>query len=269
MSYFPLKNGEKLYYEDIGQGRSPVIMLHGWTGDHGIFSQSVQFLQEKTRCILYDQRGHGQSDAVSAATLTIDTLADDLHELVMGLGISNVTLVGWSMGASVAFAYIKKYDCHKLKQLVICDMTPKPLNDEEWHLGFWQENGVTNHRRKDDWKAFSSLYIALSVGRISKLQRMLHTVRFHAKRSKSNEKSVMKHLYDSMKQQDYRDVIEAITVPFAYFYAEPGSLVSPELALWYRVHIRSVFQATAFVNSTHMLIAEQPTKFAQELEKLL
>lgn len=269
MSYFKLKNGEKLYYEDTGQGRSPVIMLHGWTSDHGMFSKSVQILQEKTRCILYDQRGHGRSEAAIAETVTIDTLADDLHELIMGLGIANVTLVGWSMGASVALTYVKKYDCHKLKQIVICDMTPKPLNDEGWHLGFWQENDDTKNRRKDDWKAFLSLYIGLSVDRISKLQRMLRVISSHTNRLKDSNESFFKSLYDSMKQQDYREVVEAITVPFAYFYAEPGSLVSPELALWYRVHVRSVFQSTAFVNSTHMLIAKQPIKFAQELEKLL
>ena len=34
MSYFTLKSGEKLYYEDRGQGPDTLIMMHGWTNSH-------------------------------------------------------------------------------------------------------------------------------------------------------------------------------------------------------------------------------------------
>ena len=37
MSEFILKNGMKLYYEHIGKGE-PVIMMHGWTSSHEIYS---------------------------------------------------------------------------------------------------------------------------------------------------------------------------------------------------------------------------------------
>ena len=37
MSYFTLKNGEKLYYEDMGSGKRTIVMLHGWTTSHEVF----------------------------------------------------------------------------------------------------------------------------------------------------------------------------------------------------------------------------------------
>ena len=51
MSYFTLKNGEKLYYEDQGKGANTLIMMHGWTSNHEIYEKPVSILKEKARCI--------------------------------------------------------------------------------------------------------------------------------------------------------------------------------------------------------------------------
>lgn len=37
MSYFTLKSGEKLYYEDRGEGPDTLVMLHGWTSSHEVY----------------------------------------------------------------------------------------------------------------------------------------------------------------------------------------------------------------------------------------
>ena len=34
MSYFTLKDGQKLYYEDKGHGEETLIMMHGWSSTH-------------------------------------------------------------------------------------------------------------------------------------------------------------------------------------------------------------------------------------------
>lgn len=36
MSYFTLKDGQRLYYEDKGHGSDTLIMMHGWTSTHHI-----------------------------------------------------------------------------------------------------------------------------------------------------------------------------------------------------------------------------------------
>lgn len=74
MSYFTLKNGEKLYYEDIGNGSETLVMMHGWTSTHAVFEQPVSRLKEKARCIVYDHRGHGGSKGANHETPTMETL---------------------------------------------------------------------------------------------------------------------------------------------------------------------------------------------------
>ena len=111
-------------------------MMHGVTSNHRAFEKPVEVLSEKARCITYDHRGHCNSKVIQIKRpVTMEMLADDLNELITGLSLKNVTLFGWSMGAGVAMTYIKKYGCDNLKQLVLCDMTPRQLNDENWNLG--------------------------------------------------------------------------------------------------------------------------------------
>jgi len=270
MSEFQLKNGMKLYYEDTGSGQ-PVIMMHGWTSTHEIYSAPVDMLKDKARFIIYDHRGHGGSKSANAEAPTMETLADDLNEIIEGLGLSEVTLLGWSMGAGAAMNYVRRYGCTALRQLILCDMTPKQLNDEEWKLGLYRGKYTKESIEKDSGKDFLSLYKDFAVGAIPKLRRIpgfLLKPKLKEKLSNCDE-SVLKSLSASMKAQDNRDVIGKITVPLTYFYAVPGSLFSPELSEWYRRNAAVPFKAVAFPDSSHMFISEHPELFAKELEKLL
>ena len=138
MSFFTLQNGEKLYYEITGEGEHTVLMLHGWTSTHEVFEPVLPAICEKARCITYDQRGHGNSKDANREHVTMDTLASDLDELIRGLDLHDITLLGWSMGAGVCLNYMSVYGCDALREVVLCDMTPMQLNDENWKLGLYQ-----------------------------------------------------------------------------------------------------------------------------------
>ena len=270
MSKFTLKNGTKLYYEDHGSGQ-PVILMHGWTSSHSIFSEPIKKLKKKARCIIYDHRGHGGSRNADQETVTMETLASDLNELIEGLSLSQVTLVGWSMGAGVAMTYIRDFGCSALKRVVLCDMSPKQINDSEWKLGLFQGKYTKEEMEKNSGKDFLYLYWKFAVGAVPKAKRVPGFLMRHIlkKRLRLCSQTVLESLSVSMKMQDNRDVIGRITVPISYFYAVPGSLFSPELADWYRQQTKAPFSSVAFSDSTHMFISENPEKFEKELENLL
>ncbi len=271
MSYFKLKDGGKLYYEDTGSGKNTVIMLHGWTSSHFIYTEPAELIKDYARCIIYDQRGHSGSKSAKKDNATMETLAEDLNELIKGLNLKNITLVGWSMGAGVVMNYIKLFGCGVLKQVVICDMPPKQMNDDEWKLGLYKGQYTQQEKEMDEKKRPYYQYkkfILATAPNLNKLPRLL-LGRQLLKRLMKCDIAVISSLADSMKEQDNRDVIGKITVPFCYFYPNPGSLFSPNIEKWYRDNVKSDFKSVEFPNSTHMLIAENPTLFAQEIKKLL
>src|SRR5512147_1415163 len=61
-------------------------------------------MADVVRVIAPDLRGFGKSPLTSGA-VTMDTYADDLHDLLDTLGISRVVIAGLSMGGYVAFAF--------------------------------------------------------------------------------------------------------------------------------------------------------------------
>ncbi len=271
MSYFTLSNGEKLYYEDKGNGPETIIMMHGWTSSHEIYQEPVETLQKQARCIIYDHRGHGKSKNANSGNPTMETLANDLNEIIQGISLSDITLLGWSMGAGVVFNYVRLFGCDKLKQIVLCDMTPKQLNDEEWKLGLYQGRYTKEDMERDANKDFYSLYKEFAIGAIPKLRKIPGFLlkKPLKERLAGCDESTLKSVAASMKIQDNRPVVEQITVPVTYFYADPGSLFSPELANWYGEHIKTDFKAVCFPKSNHMLVSDYPEKFTEEVSAIL
>ena len=175
------------------------------------------------------------------------------------------------MGAGVVLNYVRLYGCDALKQIILCDMTPKQLNDEEWKLGLYQGRYTKEDMERDAGKDFYTLYKEFAIGAIPRLAKIPgFLLRRPLKRKLADcDESVLKSLARSMKLQDNRPAVEQITVPVTYFYADPGSLFSPKLADWYREHVPTQYNTVRFPDSTHMLVSDYPEKFAEDVGRAL
>lgn len=136
MAYFKTKSGTSaelinIFYQEYGTG-VPVIFIHGWPLNHEMWEyQLLELSKHSIRCIAYDRRGFGRSDRPWMG-YDYDTLADDLNELINHLQISNVVLVGFSMGGGEVARYIGKYGTDKISKLVfISSVTPFRLKSED------------------------------------------------------------------------------------------------------------------------------------------
>jgi 3-oxoadipate enol-lactonase len=99
-------NGAELFVEEKGHG-APIILLHGFPLDHGMWQSQVDALSGNYRVITPDLRGMGQSD-VPVSNISIAQYADDIITLMDKMGIEKAALGGFSMGGYVAFALLRK-----------------------------------------------------------------------------------------------------------------------------------------------------------------
>jgi pimeloyl-ACP methyl ester carboxylesterase len=88
-----------------------VVFLHGLCLNHTSWERQITYLLRRygrsVRVISYDHRGHGRSAAAPMNTYRIDQLADDLAQVLSALDVTGpLTLVGHSMGAMTALAYL-------------------------------------------------------------------------------------------------------------------------------------------------------------------
>src|ERR1700674_1351167 len=107
-----------LYYEGHGAG-SPVVLIHGWPLSGAAWEkQTVALLKAGHRVIPYDRRGFGRSSKPSTG-YNYDTFAADLEALLNTLNLTNVSLVGHSMGTGEITRYIGRYGTKRLRKAVL------------------------------------------------------------------------------------------------------------------------------------------------------
>jgi pimeloyl-ACP methyl ester carboxylesterase len=94
-------NGLDYYYELHGQGE-PLLLLHGGLGSIDMFGPILPALASGRQVIAVDLHGHGRTALGTRAISLIDQ-GDDMAEIVKQLGFPQVDVMGYSMGAGVAF----------------------------------------------------------------------------------------------------------------------------------------------------------------------
>jgi pimeloyl-ACP methyl ester carboxylesterase len=116
----------ELYYEDRGSGL-PVILIHGWPLSSRSWEPQVSALVEDGyRVITYDRRGFGASSQPWDG-YDYDTLAADLHQLIEHLDLTNVTLIGFSMGGGEVARYVGRYGTERVAKAVFASAVPPYL----------------------------------------------------------------------------------------------------------------------------------------------
>lgn len=86
---------------DTGGNNPPVVLLHALGLDRRMWRDVIRELSANYRVIAYDLRGHGHAAGAPLAKNIFD-FADDLRELLGHFGITKATVIGLSMGGSIA-----------------------------------------------------------------------------------------------------------------------------------------------------------------------
>jgi len=107
-----------LFVKDWGSGK-PLVFVHSWAVDNDIFQyQHHHFVEAGHRVVAYDRRGHGRS-AQPGSGYDIATLADDLARVIAERDLTDVTLIGHSMGAKEIVAYLARHGASKVARAVL------------------------------------------------------------------------------------------------------------------------------------------------------
>ncbi len=120
-----LFKNSKLHVDDTGGPGRPVVLIHGWPLSGEAFKLQVGvFADAGYRVITYDRRGFGRSDKPLTG-YTYDTLAEDLHDLITELDLTDLTLVGFSMGGGEVARYCSAYASERVHSVVFASaVTP-------------------------------------------------------------------------------------------------------------------------------------------------
>lgn len=118
-NWLVMSDGAAIPYRVQGSGPA-LILVHGWSQSGAMFQHQLDTLSERFTVVVPDLRGHGEAPDPSGG-LRMARLGRDLAELIEHLGFEQTSLLGWSMGASVIWAYIDLFGTARIDRLVFVD----------------------------------------------------------------------------------------------------------------------------------------------------
>ena len=137
-------DGVNLVYEIHGAG-DPIVLAHGFSASRALFRSQVQILSKEYQVIVYDQRGHGESDKPEGEYSPF-VFAADLDALLEKLRIKRTVVLGHSMGSMMAQVFALTYP-ERLRGLILYGAVSnmKPLGNV---CGPWAQDAIKEIEEK-------------------------------------------------------------------------------------------------------------------------
>ncbi len=259
MATFLTNDNVSIYYEVTGTGK-PLFMLPGWTCSTGFWKHNVPELSKHFQVITMDMRGHGQSEKVMHSH-RISRYAMDVKNLLDHLDVTDVTVLGWSMGAAILWSYIELFGNHRLAGLVCVDQSPAQYTGPDWT---WGQNGCYDVemfiRTCYDIKYDPRGAAAGLVGACLNNEHPQETADFIVDEISKCPPYVRIEIMRDHTNLDWRDFIPHITLPTLVCVARNSKVFPWQGSAWVGENIAGA-QTVFFEHSGHMLFWEESEKF--------
>jgi pimeloyl-ACP methyl ester carboxylesterase len=112
-----------LYREIYGSG-DPILCLHGLGASMFTWRHLIEPFSQKNKLILVDFKGSGKSPKPFDRHYSIEDKANDVYDLIVAENLTNLTLVGNSLGGGVAMLValrLAQEDPVRLSKLILID----------------------------------------------------------------------------------------------------------------------------------------------------
>lgn len=147
------RDGVKIHYEILGKG--PTILLsHGYSSTCRMWDGQVAALKDRYQVIVWDMRGHGESDYPTDQSRYSEALTvGDMLALLDKAGAKKAIIAGLSLGGYMSLAFHASHP-DRVRALMLFDTGPGFKKDEA--RSKWNE---TAHKRAEtlDAKGLAAL----------------------------------------------------------------------------------------------------------------
>ena len=145
---------------DSGTGQT-VVLIHGYPLDGRSWEKQTRALLEAGyRVVTYDRRGFGQSSQPTVG-YDYDTFASDLNTVLETLDLTDVVLVGFSMGTGEVARYLSTYGSARIaKAAFLASLEPFLLQTDDNPTGVPAEvfDGIKKAATDDRFAWYDDFY---------------------------------------------------------------------------------------------------------------
>lgn len=194
---------------------------------------------------------------------TVREAAEELALTLARLDLRDATLVGWSLGASVAYEYLDRFGQGRVAALVSVEQTPRLTLAEDWpHAAFGGLDAAGVERLKatiaTDPAAFADSLVRGSFAAGGEPEESLVDELVGEALRWTPEACAA--LLTSVSTSDYRDVVARITVPTLLIHGARSQVYPTGVGDWLAATIPAA-ELRVFPDSGHLPFIEERERF--------
>ncbi|KAM8972445.1 epoxide hydrolase 3 [Pelodytes ibericus] len=282
--YIKIKDsGIQFHYVASGDQRKPLMLfLHGFPENWYSWRHQLDDLSDRYRTVAVDLRGFGGSDAPSnLRDYKIETLLQDVQDLIHGLGYSSCILVGHDWGGTLAWTFAVLHSNMVNRLIVMSAPHPSAFHDY-----------VLLHPSQ----LFSSRYvflfqlpilpeILLSLGDYEYIRKPLTdpVLGIQNEEHQLNKEEIEAYIYYMSQRRALTPPLNYYRNLFGFFPVKAQDVLVPTLLLWgekdafleadmvpeMQQYVRAPFQAKVIPNASHWLQQDQPKEVNRIIRQFL
>jgi len=264
-----------IFFREEGSGL-PVVLVHGFAEDGGIWDQLVEDLSSGSnrpqsddrspgstcRLLIPDLPGSGRSSPLTGET-SMEQLAEDIRLLLDQEGIDKCVLIGHSMGGYITLAFAEKYP-ERLKGFGLFHSTAAPDSEEKKtarrkSIEFIGKNGPAVFIRQ------STVNLFAPSTRDHHPEIISNTVDRYSDFSANS----LVYYYEAMiRRPDRTLVLERSNVPVLFIIGTQDQAIPPEQTLQ-QAHMPALSHIHILENVGHMGMLEDSRQSSDILDSFL
>jgi pimeloyl-ACP methyl ester carboxylesterase len=254
-----LTTGVTLDYFESGDIQGPpVLFVHGWGDSWRLWESALRFIPPQFRSVCLSQRGFGDSDKPESGYRQADFVRD-LKDFMNALEISEVTLVGHSMGGMIAHYFAIEYPKRVNRLILVATTRSGQVSDV-------LKSEAQGLRDLQDPIA-PQFYRELEVGPmgIEPPREVLDTVIFEIMKVPAR---VLQQAMDGMLEENHAERLSEITVPTLILYGEK-EMYFPEPQQQAMADVIPNARLKCYPNAGHGVPWELPEQFGRDVAAFL
>ncbi|KUI55893.1 AB hydrolase superfamily protein YdjP [Cytospora mali] len=272
--FISTNDGVRLAYTQTGPSSGQeILFIPGWRQTAAQWRKQVSHFQTAHHVTTYDHRGHGGSDKPSFGH-RVHRYAADLLDLLTQLKLSDVHIVGHSMGCSIVWAFFDIFPSQAralISGLVLVDQSPCMTADPAWtpeqarQVAAVFTPGIVSELGRDMQGSTAGLISVMFTGGATAEDRDW-TLRQSSLMSDENAAALLQN-HASM---DWRDVLPRLDIPALVIAAE-GSVCPAEGVRWMGEQIpgAKVVTFSKEEGGSHFMFLENPARFNTLVEEFV
>jgi non-heme chloroperoxidase len=254
----------ELHFLDQGPrtDRGTVVFLHGWGMSLEVWDRQTLHLADRYRTVTVDLRGHGFSPK-PATGYGYDEHVADVTTLLERLGVTDVTLVGWSMGGAVAARVAA--GSSRIGRLILAGAPPRFGQSEDFPAGLPVEScraflrGLRVAREETMWNTVEQTFHQ-DLGR--------HVYDWLYQLSLRSPTLCALQCFEGVLAGDVRPDLRSLEIPVLVLHGIHDAFIGIEAGRWTAANTPNA-ELVEFADSGHGPFLEETERFNAALDGFL